>query len=64
MTVAYAQVDLFASEVRSLTIDDSFSTAKRIAIDAHSWVEIVPNWLSGPADFVRTSGNGRSVASA
>jgi alkylated DNA repair dioxygenase AlkB len=42
------QVDLFASAARSLGIDTSFATAKRIAIDAHSWVEIVPSWLSGP----------------
>ena len=46
--MAYAQVELFASEARSLCIDTSFSTAKRIGIDAHSWIEIVPNWLSGP----------------
>jgi alkylated DNA repair dioxygenase AlkB len=43
-----AQVDLFASTACSLKIDSSFSTAKRIEVDAYSWVEIVPNWLSGP----------------
>jgi alkylated DNA repair dioxygenase AlkB len=46
-----AQVDLFASGACSLKIDDSFATAKRIGIDAHSWVEIVPNWLSGPHEL-------------
>jgi alkylated DNA repair dioxygenase AlkB len=42
-----AQKDLFASEPASLCLDTSFATAKRIAIDAHSWVEIVPGWMSG-----------------
>jgi alkylated DNA repair dioxygenase AlkB len=41
------QEDLFASEASSLTLDTSFATAKRIAIDAHSWVEVVPGWMSG-----------------
>jgi alkylated DNA repair dioxygenase AlkB len=43
-----AQVDLFSNEAPALSVDASFATAKRIAIDAHSWVEIVPNWVSGP----------------
>ena len=42
-----AQEDLFASEASSLTLDTSFATAKRIPIDAHSWIEIVPGWMSG-----------------
>lgn len=42
------QVDLFSSETLPLSIDTSFATAKRISIDAHSWIEIVPNWMSGP----------------
>jgi alkylated DNA repair dioxygenase AlkB len=42
-----AQKDLFASEATSLSIDASFGTAKRIAIDTHSWVEMVPGWMSG-----------------
>jgi alkylated DNA repair dioxygenase AlkB len=41
------QDDLFASEASCITLDESFGTAKRIAIDAHSWVEIVPGWMSG-----------------
>jgi alkylated DNA repair dioxygenase AlkB len=41
------QEDLFANEESSLAIDTSFATAKRIAIDAHSWVEVVPCWMSG-----------------
>jgi len=42
-----AQEDLFASEAASATLDTSFATARRIAIDAHSWIEVVPGWLSG-----------------
>ena len=42
-----AQDDLFASEASSITIDTSFATAKRVPIDAHSWVEVVPGWMSG-----------------
>jgi alkylated DNA repair dioxygenase AlkB len=42
-----AQEDLFASEASSVEIDTSFATAKRVAIDAHSWVEVVPGWMSG-----------------
>ena len=41
------QEDLFSSEATSLSIDASFATAKRMAIDAHSWVEVVPGWMSG-----------------
>lgn len=43
-----AQVDLFSNEALALSVDTSFATAKRVAIDAQSWVEIVPNWVSGP----------------
>ena len=42
-----AQEDLFASEASSIAIDTSFATAKRVALDAHSWVEMVPGWMSG-----------------
>ncbi len=42
-----AQEDLFASEPTSLVIDASFATARRIALDAHSWVDVVPGWISG-----------------
>jgi alkylated DNA repair dioxygenase AlkB len=41
------QDDLFGSEVASVGVDASFSAARRIAIDAHSWVEVVPGWMSG-----------------
>jgi alkylated DNA repair dioxygenase AlkB len=43
----HAQEDLFASEAADLAIDTSFATARRVSIDAHSWVEIVPGWMSG-----------------
>src|SRR5262245_9899383 len=42
-----AQEDLFTSEASSIALDPSFGSAKRIAIDAHSWVEVVPGWMSG-----------------
>jgi alkylated DNA repair dioxygenase AlkB len=47
MTVGGAlQKDLFARG-GDFAIDTSFTTAKRTALDAHSWVEIVPGWVSG-----------------
>jgi alkylated DNA repair dioxygenase AlkB len=42
-----AQEDLFSSESSSLILDTSFATARRRALDAHSWVEVVPGWMSG-----------------
>lgn len=47
MNTLRAQKDLFAGEASSLAIDTSFATAKRVAIDHHSWVEVVPGWISG-----------------
>ena len=41
------QEDLFASAAPRVSVDTSFSTAKRVPIDAHSWVEVVPGWMSG-----------------
>src|SRR5262245_61215962 len=41
------QDDLFASEATSPAFDTSFATAKRVALDEHSWVEVVPSWMSG-----------------
>ena len=41
------QEDLFATSTSELAIDISFATAKRMALDEHSWVEIVPGWVSG-----------------
>lgn len=43
-----AQEDLFATEAStSLAIDELFATTKRVALDTHSWVDIVPGWMSG-----------------
>jgi hypothetical protein len=42
-----AQEDLFASEASAISLDTSFASARRIAIDADSWVEVVPGWMSG-----------------
>jgi alkylated DNA repair dioxygenase AlkB len=42
----YSQADLF--DVQGLlSIDVSFATARRTALDAHSWVEVVPCWMTG-----------------
>jgi len=41
------QEDLFASHAPDPACDFAFSTAKRTAIDAHCWVEVVPGWMSG-----------------
>lgn len=41
------QEDLFASDATTVCVDTSFSTAKRIALDATSWLEVVPGWMSG-----------------
>ena len=42
-----AQEDLFANDTASLAIDTSFATARRIELDTHSWVDVVPGWISG-----------------
>jgi len=41
------QADLFATEEGDLAIDAAFRTARRTILDEHSWIEIVPGWLSG-----------------
>ncbi len=41
------QDDLFTSEATSPASTISFAAAKRVALDEHSWVEVVPGWLSG-----------------
>lgn len=41
------QEDLFSSGA-TLAIDRSFASARRTELDAHSWVELVPGWISGP----------------
>jgi alkylated DNA repair dioxygenase AlkB len=46
MKSSNAQEDLFAT-VSSFAIDTSFATAKRTPLDARSWVELVPCWMSG-----------------
>jgi alkylated DNA repair dioxygenase AlkB len=41
-----SQTDLF--EVPGeLAIDARFATARRTELDAHSWVEVVPGWITG-----------------
>lgn len=41
------QQDFFAADTSSPTFDARFSTARRTALDATSWIEVVPGWLSG-----------------
>jgi alkylated DNA repair dioxygenase AlkB len=43
----HAQEDLFAIQASCLSVDSSFATAKRLALDEHSWVDIVTGWVSG-----------------
>lgn len=43
----HAQSDLFGSSDTHFSIDTSFKTARRFALDDHSWIEIVPDWMSG-----------------
>lgn len=42
-----SQPSLFDSDEPA--VDDTFATARRVALDARSWVEHVPGWLSGAA---------------
>jgi alkylated DNA repair dioxygenase AlkB len=43
---APAQGNLFASR-GEISVDGTFGTATRTTLDARSWVEVVPAWLSG-----------------
>jgi alkylated DNA repair dioxygenase AlkB len=43
----HTQEDLFATAA-AFAIDSSFASARRTTLDAHSWVEVVPGWMSGP----------------
>jgi hypothetical protein len=41
------QADLFESVSKRLSVDFDFSAAKRTALDATSWIEVVPGWMTG-----------------
>ena len=43
----HPQADLFTNP-GLLAIDTSFASARRIPLDATSWIEVVPGWMSGP----------------
>jgi alkylated DNA repair dioxygenase AlkB len=43
----HAQADFFESRSSCVSVDDNFGTAKRTALDEHSWVEVVPGWMTG-----------------
>jgi alkylated DNA repair dioxygenase AlkB len=38
---------MFASEASELAVDSSFATARRVSLGTHSWVDVVPGWMSG-----------------
>ena len=42
----FEQTDLFATPASEPGIDVDFTTARRHQLDADSWVEVVPGWLS------------------
>lgn len=44
----HAQADLFEAP-GELAIDARFATAKRTQLDAHTWVDVVPGWITGPS---------------
>jgi alkylated DNA repair dioxygenase AlkB len=46
-----AQADLFSSEIDRFTIDTAFSKASRQQLDETSWVDIVPDWISGTSEL-------------
>jgi alkylated DNA repair dioxygenase AlkB len=41
------QGQLFAIEDTQMSIDRTFETARRVALDAESWIDVVPGWMSG-----------------
>lgn len=47
----HAQSDLFGGSDSRFSIDASFRTARRFALDDHSWIEIVPDWISGASQL-------------
>lgn len=42
-----AQEDLFANDAAALGLDTAFTSARRVRLDAHSWVDAIPGWMSG-----------------
>lgn len=49
----HRQEDLFAIR-GALAIDTTFATAQRTELDARSWVEVVPGWMSGAEQLFDT----------
>src|ERR1700742_4487481 len=43
----HAQEDLFTIQASCLAVDSTFATVKRLALDEHSWVDVVTGWVSG-----------------
>ena len=50
MVVSRRALPLFGEDedTDSLSVDETFANAQRVSLDAHSWVEHVPGWLTGP----------------
>lgn len=44
----FGQIDLFAEPAATVATDFDFSTALRHRLDAQSWIDLVPAWLSAP----------------
>jgi alkylated DNA repair dioxygenase AlkB len=51
-TTRQMQSDLFESVNDPTRVDASFSTAKRTMLDAYSWVDVVPQWMSGSRELL------------
>ena len=41
------QLDFFSKDGSSPNVDASFATARRVALDQHSWIDVVPEWMNG-----------------
>ena len=51
------QLNFFDAE--TVSIDESFSTARRIWLDPECWIDFVPGWLSGSPCCSRHCGTPR-----
>jgi alkylated DNA repair dioxygenase AlkB len=48
----HVQEDLFETGPASLSVDRSFATARRMALDPGSWIDVVPGWISGSHELL------------
>src|ERR1700761_2030563 len=47
VTAAEQQPDLFEAPSSTIRVDADFSSAKRTQLNESSWIEVVPDWMSG-----------------